>query len=49
MRTVFLRGVLKERDRLEDLGVDGGRILKLILRKWKGVGWLGLDRDRDKW
>jgi hypothetical protein len=41
MRTVYLGrggGGLKERDLLEDLGVDGGSILKLILGKWKGVG-----------
>jgi len=40
---------LKERDHLEDLGVDGGRISKLILKKWKDVGGFGQDQDRDKW
>jgi hypothetical protein len=33
MYTGFWWGDLRERDRLEDLGVDGGIILKLIFRK----------------
>jgi len=27
---------LRERDHLEELGVDGNKILKLILKKWGG-------------
>ena len=30
------------RDHLEDLGVDGGVILKWILKKWDGEAWTGL-------
>jgi len=26
-----------------------GRISKLILRKWKAVGWFGQDQDRENW
>jgi len=34
--------VLKERDRLKDLGVGGRIILKWILMKWDGQAWTGL-------
>ena len=29
-------------DRLEDLGVDGTKILKLIFKEWTGEAWTGL-------
>ena len=32
-------GDLRERDQLEDLGVDGSRILKRIFKKWDGKPW----------
>ena len=43
-------GNLKERDRSENLGVDG----RIILKDLKEIGWEGVDcicpaRDRDKW
>jgi hypothetical protein len=36
---------------LEDPGVDGKIILKLILKKWDGRAWTGsiLLRIRDRW
>jgi hypothetical protein len=33
---------LRERDRLEDTGVDGRIILRWIFRKWNVVVWTGL-------
>ena len=37
-----LVGILRERDHLEDLGVDGRIILRWILRKWNGDAWARL-------
>ena len=52
MRTGFLWGNLRERDRLEDPGVDGS-IMSCIFRKWDVVGeamdWIDLAHDRDRW
>jgi hypothetical protein len=49
VHTGYLGRNLKERDGLEDLGIDGRIILKMILRKWESVDWIGLVQDRDKW
>jgi hypothetical protein len=48
--TLFWWGNLKERDRLENLGVDGRIILRWIFRKWEwGLGWIELAQDREGW
>jgi hypothetical protein len=42
---------LRERDYLEDQGIDRGIILRLIFRKWDGevMDWIYLAQDRDRW
>ena len=37
--TVFWWGYLRERDQLENLGIDGTIRLKWIFRKWDVVVW----------
>jgi hypothetical protein len=40
--------VVRERDHLEDPGVDGRT--KWIFRKWDGgLDWIDLAQDRDRW
>ena len=41
MYTGFLWGNLKERDQLEDPGLDGRIILRWVLRKWDVGAWTG--------
>jgi hypothetical protein len=47
----FWCGDLRERDHLEDRGVDGRIILKCIFKKWDGGGmdWIDMAQDRDRW
>jgi len=42
---------LRERDHLEDTGLDGRIILRCIFRKWDvgGMDWVELAQDRDRW
>jgi hypothetical protein len=44
---IILVGNMKKKDHLEDLGIDGKKILKRILKKqdvrvWPGFIWLGI-------
>jgi predicted NBD/HSP70 family sugar kinase len=41
---------LKERDHLENLGLDRRITLKCIFKKWDGgMDWIGLAQRRDRW
>jgi hypothetical protein len=39
VHTELLLGKLRERDHLEDIGVEGRIILKWIFKKWDGKSW----------
>jgi hypothetical protein len=39
-----------EGNHLENAGVDGRIIIKLIFEKWVGgINWIDLAQDRDRW
>jgi hypothetical protein len=40
----------RERDHLEDLGIDGSINIKMDLQKvgWRGMDWIVLAQDRDR-
>ena len=43
---------MKERNHLEDIGVDGRILLKPIFKKWYGgygLDWTDLPKDMDMW
>ena len=47
VHTGFWWGNMRERDHLEDKGLDGRIILKWNFRR--GVDWIDLAQDRDRW
>jgi hypothetical protein len=50
VRTGFWWGNVRERDHLEDRGVNRRIILRWILRKWVGgMDWIDLAQDRGRW
>jgi hypothetical protein len=44
----FWCGYLRERDHLEDLGIDGRVIVKSVLKESVGK-WIYLAQERDRW
>jgi hypothetical protein len=49
-RRIRRRRNRRERDHLEDPGLDGRIILRWIFRKWDGgMNWIDLAQDRDRW
>jgi len=42
VHTAFWWGDVTERDRLENMGVDGTIVVKWIFKKWDGEAWTGL-------
>jgi len=49
VHTGFWWGNLRERNHLEELGVDGWIILKWIFKKWdRSLDWTDMVQDRDK-
>jgi len=51
VHTGFWWGNLRERDHLEDHGIDGRIILRWIFRKWNvgGMDRIELAQDRNRW
>jgi len=45
-----LAGNLRERDHLEEPGMDGNIILRWMFSSWDGgMDWIDLAQDRDRW
>jgi hypothetical protein len=40
---------MRERDHLEDLGVNGRIIIDLQEVEWGGMDWIDMAQDRDRW
>jgi len=50
VHTGFWCGNLRERNHLEDPGVDGRVILRWIFRKWDGImDWIDLAQRSERW
>ena len=50
MHKGFLWGNMREREHLEEEGVDGRIKLKLIFKKWNGgIDWIDLTQDRERY
>ena len=51
MHAGFWWGGLRERDHLENLCIDGRKILKWDLQDlgWGGKNWIALAQDRERW
>jgi len=51
LRAVFWWGNLRERDHLEDPGIDGRTVWNWIFGKWFGgvIDWIDLVEDWDRW
>jgi hypothetical protein len=46
----FWWGNLRERDHLEDRGIEGRIIIRCILRKWEGgMAWIDVTQDKGRW
>jgi hypothetical protein len=47
--TGFWWGNLRERDHLEDPGIDGRIMLRWIFRQFEGMYWIELAQVRHRW
>jgi hypothetical protein len=47
LHSSFWWGNLRERGHLGEPGIDGRIILRWIFRKWDGLNWIDLARDKN--